>query len=143
MRRGSWFACFAIPIAVAVNIVYISVSTATTLGASGLIYAVFGAAFAFLVQNFAGDVNDLYLVMHMRKSTAQKSLPPWWRGVDLLLFLTFLYLLVFYRDLVFGVGQSDANPFAHVLGFASGFVLTAWKFRSRTSDPNGVSRAEP
>lgn len=135
-RRSRWFALISYPLAVSVNVIYIALSPGSSSGASGVVYTAFGIGFVFFVTNardgaaffvklFRAARNDAASVRPMRRAF-------WWLGMDVIFVAIFLYLIVFDLPLLFGVGYSGINAFAHLLGFLFGFVATlGWQCRSQ------------
>lgn len=140
MRRGRWFAWLLLPIAVGVNVVCIILSPQTSSGASGLVYAGFGIAFAYFLLNTEEDSREL--VKHLRQETRGPDgwrpgfRAVWWLTWNAVLFVFFGYYAGFNQALLFGVGDPTVNSVAHVLGFAVGASLTLGQNRLRRRLPS-------
>lgn len=132
-RRSRWFALISYPLAVSVNVVYITLAPGSSSGASGLVYAAFGVSFVFFVINASeGAVRFATLIRAARDDVA--DVRPmrhafWWLGMNVTLVAVFLYLIEFNLPLLFGVGYSGINAFAHLLGFLLAFLLSmVWSY---------------
>jgi membrane associated rhomboid family serine protease len=130
-RRALWFASIAYPLAVVVNVVYVALAPGSSSGASGLVYAAFGIGFAFFLNNARDGGRSFFTLFRSAPSDAggirRLRHAFWWLGMNVALVAIFLYLILFDLPLLFGVGYSGINAFAHLLGFLLGFILTiAW-----------------
>ena len=129
VRRSSWFALLVFPLAVIVNVLGIILSPTPSLGASGLVMAGLGIAFAFFSFNAVRGFGNLVALVRKEINDPDKRraalVDLWWLPWNALLFVFFLFLLVFDRAALFGLGDPTINVGAHLVGFGMGFGLTA------------------
>jgi membrane associated rhomboid family serine protease len=130
VRRSSWFAVVVFPLAVIVNVLSVLLSPASSLGASGLVMAGFGIAFAFFLLNSIHGFGHLTAFLRKEIDDPDKRraalLDLWWLPWNALLFVFYLFFLVFDRAALFGLGDPAINGTAHIVGFGMGFALTAF-----------------
>ncbi len=130
VRRSSWFAVLVFPLAVIVNVLSILLSPASSLGASGLVMVGLGIAFAFFSLNSIRGFGNLVALVRKEINDPDERraalLDLWWLPWNALLFVFFLFLLVFDRAALFGLGDPAINVTAHMVGFGMGFGLTAF-----------------
>jgi membrane associated rhomboid family serine protease len=142
-RRGWWFALLGVPIAWATNAAFVAFSPGSSLGASGLVFALFGMAFGFCLFNTLDEFRKL--VRQLRQPREDLRRPgaavhaAVWLSLNALVFVYFLYYILleilFRRALLFGIGEEGINASAHLLGFLLGFSITLLRNVARSRQP--------
>ena len=133
VRRGRWFAALVFPIAVVVNLVDVLRSPSSSQGASGLVFAGLGIAFALFLTNTMDEASDLIRPAHADRAGPQGRWERFrtvcWFAVNGSLFLSFLILALSNQAVLFGTGDVTINASAHALGFVLGVIATlVWHF---------------